>query len=214
VRDWKWTAGLVLLVLLGCARVEAGPRKKEDSRVAESNVELQVRGVEHTPDGLVLTYEVQNRGERPVWLFDRLFDTAPTGHVRLAPHKAYVSIEDGRVVVSRMLHKVPENILVEAPEVPGVTLLQGGETMEERVVLPLPLRESLPYATGKGKELPLSEVRELRLRLGYLVESPDLTLHLGKDSEGVSYKYPSYGPANVAQKVVESGSLTVPSGED
>ncbi|WP_240359523.1 hypothetical protein [Pyxidicoccus trucidator] len=178
--------------------------------MAEGDVELKVKPVERDGETLVLTYEVHNRRAQALWLLDGLFDTAPSGHVTLAPDKAYVDVDGSRVVVSRMLLAVPDDVLVESPEVPAATRVEAGKTVSRRVVLALPVREALPYASRPGETLPLDAVRELRLRVGYLVDSPELTLHETTDTEGVAYRYPSYGRAVQGQQVLESGPLTLP----
>jgi hypothetical protein len=197
-------------LLLGCMASAAGPAKAGRSRVAEGDVELKVKPVVREGNSLVLTYEVHNRRGQAVWLLDGLFDTAPSGHVTLAPDKAYVDIEGGRVVVSRMLLPVPDDVLVESPEVPGATRVDAGKTASRRVVLPLPVRESRPYASGPDETLALDAVKELRLRVGYLVDSPELKLHAVKDTEGAPYRSPGYGQAAQGQQVLESGPLPLP----
>jgi hypothetical protein len=203
-----WVVGLALL--LGCGRVGAGPRNTGRKSVAEADVELKVKPVERTEAGLVLTYEVHNRGAQALWLLDRLFERGPTGSLRLDPDKAYVELRGNAVAVSRMLHPIPGEVLVEVPEVPAVTRVEPGQTVSRRAVLAVPLRHWLPYEQEPAQELPLESVRELRLRAGYLVDEPGMELHEAKDSEGGSYKYPSYGKALKAQKILESGPLSVP----
>jgi hypothetical protein len=178
--------------------------------VAEADVELRGERAVRSGDSLVLTYEVHNRTARAIWLLEGLFDTGPTGSVRLAPEKAYVDISGGTVGVSRMLHPTPDNMLVESPEVPAASRVDAGQKVSRRVVLPLPVTESLPYASGPGETLPLEGVRELRLRVGYLPDSPDLRLYDATDSDGAAYRTPGYGPAQQAQKVLERPVSIVP----
>ena len=73
------------------------------------------------------------------------------------------------------------------------------------------MRQWLPYDQDSTEELPLKNVGELRLRVGYLVDEPGLELTEAKDSEGKPYKYPAYGKALKAQKILESGPISVPS---
>jgi hypothetical protein len=206
-----WVVGLALL--LGCGRGAAGTRNTGRMSVAEADVELRVKSVERTEAGLVLTYEVHNRGGQALWLLDRLFESGPTGSLRLEPDRAYVELRGNAVVVSRMLHPVPDNMLVEVPEVPAVTRVEPRQTVSRRAVLAVPLRHWLPYDQDSTKELPLDSVRELRLRAGYLVDEPAMELHEAKDSEGNPYKSPTYGKALKAQKLLDSGPLSVPATE-
>ncbi len=201
----RWTGWVVgLALLLGCSRVAAVPGDSGRKSVAEADVELKVKSVERTEAGLVLTYEVHNRGGQALWLLDRLFESGPTGSLRLAPDKAYVDLRSSPVVVSRMLHPIPDDMLVEVPEVPGVTRVEPGQTVSARAVLAVPLRQSLPYIdSGSAEALPLDRVRELRLRIGYLVDEPGLELHEAQDPVGGTYKSPSYGKAYKAQTILE-----------
>jgi hypothetical protein len=205
----RWWAGwlLGLALGLGCSRPLAEPLNSGRKSVARADVELRVESVERTEAGLVLTYAVHNRGTQVLWLLDQLFERGPTGSVRLAPDKAYVEVRGAQVLVSRMLHPVPDTLLVEAPEVPAVTRVDPGQTVSRRAVLPVPLSTSLPYPSGPKEEVSLEDVRELRLRIGYLVDEPGLELHAARDSEGNAWTSPSYGKAVTAQKVLESGPL-------
>jgi hypothetical protein len=201
----RWAGCVVSLALwLGCSRAAVRPDDTGRKSVAGADVELRAKPVERTEAGLVLTYEVQNRGGQALWLLDQLFERGPTGSVRLDPDKAYVELQGPQVLVSRMLHPVPDNLLVEAPEVPAVTRVEPGQTVSRRAVVPVPLRAWRPYDSGSQEALPLEDVRELRLRVGYLVDEPGQELYEARDSEGTAYKSPGYGKAVKAQKVLES----------
>jgi hypothetical protein len=207
----RWAGCVVgLTLLLGCGRVAVRPGDTGRTSVAEADVELRVKPVERTGAGLVLTYEVHNRSGQAVWLLDRLFESGPTGSLRLNPDKAYVELRDNAVLVSRMLLPIPDEALVEVPEVPAVTRVEPGRTVSRRAVLAVPLRQWLPYDQDSTKELSLESVRELRLRIGYLVDEPGTELNEARDSEGSPYKSPTYGKAVKTQKILHSGPLSVP----
>ncbi len=205
--------GLGAALLLGCARAAAGPMESGRTRVAEADVELKVKPVERTAEALVLSYEVHNRGARALWLVEGLYDESPSGQRTLAPEKAYVALGGGgEVVVSRMLLPLPENLLVEAPEVPAVHRVDAGQTVRRRVVLPLPLTAVSPYDTGPAETLPLDAVKALRLRVGYVPDAPELKRHAARDSQGTAYVVPEFGQTRTAQRVLESAPLPVPTG--
>jgi len=207
----RWAGCVVgLALLLGCGRVAVRPENTGRTSVAEADVELRVKPVERTEAGLVLTYEVHNRGGQAVWLLDRLFESGPTGSLRLNPDKAYVELRGSEVLVSRMIYPVPDELLVEVPEVPAVSRVEPGQTVSRRAVLAVPLRQWLPYDQDSAKELPLESVSELRLRVGYLVDEPGVELNEAKDSEGTPYMLPTYGKALKVQKILHSGPLSVP----
>ncbi|WP_426754864.1 hypothetical protein [Myxococcus sp. Y35] len=178
--------------------------------MAEADVELKVKPVERTAEALVLSYEVHNRGAHALWLVDGLYDEGPTGRRQLAPDKAYVELGGSHVVVARMLLPVPENMLVEAPEVPAVSRVDAGQTARRRVVLPLPLTAASPYGTEPAETLPLEAVRELRLRVGYVLDSPELRRHGAQEARGTVYETTEYGQTLKAQRVLESAPLPLP----
>jgi hypothetical protein len=174
-----------------------------------AEVELKVESVAHEADALTVTYAVHNRTARAVLLTDGLWDVGFSGHLTLAPDKAYVDLSGGRAVLSRMLLPVPEDLAVEAPEVPAVTRVEAGATASRRAVVPLPLRTALPYPTGPEETRELSAVPELFLRVGYLPDAAAMVLSDGQDAEGTPVQTPRYGPAVKAQRVLESGPLPV-----
>ncbi|RKG80179.1 hypothetical protein [Corallococcus terminator] len=202
-------AWVVLAVIVGCARAPERPANPGGHRVAQADVELKVESVTREADTLAVTYAVHNRTSRAVLLVDGLWDVGFSGHLTLAPERAYVDLSGGRVVLSRMLLPVPEDLMVEAPEVPAVSRVEAGATANRRAVVPLPLRTALPYPTGPEETRELPEVREVFLRVGYLPDADAMTLHAGKDSQGTAVQTPEYGPVVKAQRVLDSGPLPV-----
>jgi hypothetical protein len=175
----------------------------------EADVELTVVSVAREGDTLAVTYAVHNRSPRAVLLTDGLWDVGFSGHQTLAPERAYVDLSGGRVVLSRMLLPVPEDLMVEAPEVPAVTRVAAGATANRSAVVPLPLRTALPYPTGPEQTRDLADVRDVTLRVGYLPDADAVRLRDGKDAQGSAVKTPEYGPALKAQRVLDSGPRPV-----
>ncbi|NNC07071.1 hypothetical protein HJC10_30010 [Corallococcus exiguus] len=204
---------MALAIIMGCARAPERPAPPSadpgGQRVAQADVELKVESVTREADTLAVTYAVHNRTQKAVLLTDGLWDVGFSGHLTLAPERAYVDLSGGKVVLSRMLLPVPEDLAVEAPEVPAVSRVEPGATANRRVVVPLPLRTALPYATGPEETRELSSVREVSLRVGYLPDADAMTLSQGKDAQGTPIQTPRYGPAVTAQRVLDSGPLPV-----
>ncbi|RKH41711.1 hypothetical protein D7V93_38475 [Corallococcus llansteffanensis] len=210
MRGFRHAGAFVALALIvGCTRAPERPADPGGHRMAQADVELKVESVAREADTLAVTYAVHNRTSRAVWLLDGLWDFGFGGQPTLDPHRAYVDLSGGQVVLSRMLIPVPEDLLVEAPEVPSVSRVEAGATATRRAVVPLPLRTSLPYPTGPAETRELSAVREVRLRVGYLPDAEGLKLHEGKDSHGAVTRTPEYGPAVTAQRVLDSGPQPV-----
>jgi hypothetical protein len=169
---------------------------------------LRVTGLRFTQDALVVSYSLHREAGAPVWVVDQLFSTSRAGYYHLEPGRAYVEASDGVLVLTRALLKVPDDVEVEAPEVPCVRKLSPGEPLTGEIRVPLPLREDLPY--HEGRPLELSSLHAVKLRLGYLPDVPELGLHETKDDEGRPCRYPGYGPAITRQQRVEVGPLPLP----
>ncbi|RKH38665.1 hypothetical protein [Corallococcus sicarius] len=202
-------AWVALAVIVGCTRAPERPADPGGSRVAQADVELKVESVVREADSLAVTYAVHNRTPRAVLLVDGLMDFGFSGHPTLSPERAYVDLSGGQVVLSRMVLRVPDDLMVESPEVPAVSRVEPGATANRRAVVPLPLRTSLPYPTGPEQTLEGAQVREVRLRVGYLPDADTVKLHEGKDSQGTQTRTPEYGPAVTAQRVLDSGPQPV-----
>lgn len=176
--------------------------------MAQADVELKVESVTSGPEGLAVTYAVRNATSQAVLLVDGLPEWGPTGYVGLAPERAYVDLSGDAALLLRQLVPVPQDTDVEAPEVPALSRVEPGATASRRLVVPLPLRTSMPYATA-GSEVTreLSAVRELRLRVGYVPEAGDLRLHGTTESAGLAYRTAEYGQVLTRQQILDSGPL-------
>ncbi|QSQ11773.1 hypothetical protein [Myxococcus landrumensis] len=205
-RAGAWCAALAIIV--GCTRAVERPANPEE-RVAQADVELKVESVSGGPEALGITYAVHNRSSRALFLLDGLPEWGPTGSVGIAPERAYVDLSGDGAVLLRALIPVPEDLDVEAPEVPAVSRVEPGATASRRLVVPLPLRTSMPYATSPEVTRPLSAVRELRLRVAYLPDTGVLRLHGETQAKGQSYRTLEYGQAVSGQQLLDSGPLAL-----
>ncbi len=175
--------------------------------MAQADVELKVESVTSGPEGLAVAYAVRNATSHAVLLVDGLPEWGPTGYVGLAPERAYVDFSGDDAVLLRQLVPVPENLDVEAPEVPALSRVEPGATASRRLLVPLPLRTSMPYPTGPEVTRELSTVRELRLRVGYVPDAADLRLHGAPESAGLTYRTAEYGQVLTRQQILDSGPL-------
>ncbi|MCK8501512.1 hypothetical protein [Myxococcus fulvus] len=200
--------GMALAIIVGCTRAER-PVNAGGSVAQADVVELKVESVSSGPEGLAVSYAVHNGSPREVLLVDGLPEWGPTGYVGLAPERAYVELSGDGAVLLRALVPVPENLDVEAPEVPNVSLLAPGATVSSRLVVPLPLRTSLPYPQGPEATLELSAVRELRLRVGYLPDASEVRLHGTTEAGGRTFRTAEYGQVVTRQRLLDSGPLSL-----
>lgn len=178
------------------------------AEVQDSSGPLRVTELRFTRDALVVRYSLHGEDKAPVWVVDQLFSTSRAGYYHLEPERAYVEARDGVLVLMRALMRVPDDVEVEAPEVPCVRKLSPGESLTGEIRVPLPPREDLPY--HEERALDLSSLHAVKLRIGYLPDVPELDLHETKDDQGLSCRYPSYGPAITRQKMAEVGPLPLP----
>jgi hypothetical protein len=103
----------------------------------ELALELRVTG--QTPERLELHYQVENRADSDVYLFNRLYrQQLPGGGAAVETDLVYTSLAGGRLRLAKWVPEIPENILVEYPIIPCATLLERGRSFQEtfRVALP------------------------------------------------------------------------------
>ena len=174
------------------------------SKVSDSTVNVRIISTTFNEQELRIDYEVSNHLPVRVWLFDLLASYAPNGQPTINDKNAYVFINGTSIVVSRRLVEVPDNIEVEEPIVPGVSLLEAGQTANRHIVLPLPLRADAPYAAKNSSiTVTLSAIQEFQLQLGYMVDDQGMQLHNGRDINGRKYSYPSYSDGISGQKLID-----------
>jgi len=177
-------------------------------RVGEARVSLHLTEVRRGPDALEVRYSLSHEGGPPVWVLDQLFRTNPVGDFHLEPARAYVEVEGTTLVISRALRPVPDDVDVEAPEVPCARELAAGERLSGEVRVPLPLHEDLPYR--KTRPLALAPLRSVRLRIGYLVGSSELRFHEAMDDKGRLCRAPGYSVGVRGQRFLEAGPRSLP----
>jgi hypothetical protein len=135
----------------------------------ERSLQLDVTLVQAAPDRLLFRYRARNSWTRELYLFNRLFVEEPSGARRVDPARVYVVVDGTVLHVSKQMFEVPEDVEVEQPEVPYLSRLGPGETFEEEISLPLPVRESYPYMSPPAAASP-GEKRtcdQLVFTLGY-----------------------------------------------
>jgi hypothetical protein len=192
--------GLGAVFVVGC-KVEGG------GRVERNDPPTPVLDVRHAllHDTLQLEYRVTNSLSVPIFLFDilhREFD----GSVYPLDPGAYVEISGHDVVVSRKLFPVPDNMLVEQPNIPFSTRLLPGQVSGGLVKLRTPLKSDDPYrenAAGEGAVVG----RRLFFEIGYFEGAPGTegTGRAFPTSDGNRHGFEVFDAA--LQKLVRVGPL-------
>jgi hypothetical protein len=134
----------------------------------DDGLEAELSGAEVRDGTLYLDYAVQNRSPHRALLANRLYHRVPAGF-RVDRNVAYTELAPGPVlIVRKQFVDVPDDMDVEAPELPFLTSVPPGERFEETIELALPVPPRHPYAPQP--EGPPHEVGAVALALGYLLE--------------------------------------------
>jgi hypothetical protein len=161
---------------------------------------------------LELSYIFTNGTIRNAYIFNKLYaEFDDSGVYRTDSQLVNVTVEDGKVIVSKKIMNIPPRMKVERPNVPCVTKVPAGSKTQEIMRLPLPLKIWTPYTDDSA--VPQStEEKRLYFALGYFLSAPegDQMVRTVQTSAGAAlYFYPfSIG----SQKVLEAGpaSFSVP----
>lgn len=121
---------------------------------------------------LYLTYQATNTSGRTLYLFDVLhgeFD----GSVFPLVDACYATIEQGQLVLSRQIIPVPDDMLVDVENIPFVTAMQPGSSIEKTVRQSKPVFPWTPYTDHDNIPEPKG-VQQMTVwfRLGYFVSAP------------------------------------------
>lgn len=93
---------------------------------------------------MMLTYEVTNTSDSTLYLFDVLHDQFD-GAVFPLVDACYASLEQGQLVLSRQIVAVPKGTLVEYVNIPFVTAIKPGFSVEKTVRQVQPVFPWSPY---------------------------------------------------------------------
>lgn len=213
-RNLLLTSSALLLAActaVGGSGVGAPDSKRTQSMTTTAESATLTVTVEEVIDRQIrLSYELRNTGERPIYLFNRLVKFGPTGSPTLDDNAVYSAIEGDALVLSRQLVPIPSGIRVEVPEVPGLSEVAPGASLKQSLTVVLPLRERNPYPAGRqARTIERSQVRKLRLVMGYIESDAAPTLVETQDSKGTAYKTIRYQDAVGRQKFIKSPDIPV-----
>jgi hypothetical protein len=119
---------------------------------------------------MTLTYEFKNHSALELFLFNRLFRLFNDGSYPVDPNRVEIEIREQRIVVSKKLVPIPDDMDVEHPHIPCASRVAPGETFAERICVALPLVPRTPYLREFGRK---PRRRALHVELGYARGGPD-----------------------------------------
>ena len=114
-----------------------------------------------------IEYSVHNTTPNDIYLFDRVFTRAASGEPVIDAGLAYVRLQDGTLVVEKVLQPIPPGMKVGTPDIPYMTRIAPGETRQGRISFKSPVVEFGAYDDGP-RDGKLYQAVQVVLRIGYI----------------------------------------------
>ena len=182
----------------------------------DDSVTLTVPTVEVASDALTFTYVVVNDSPDRAYLVNQLFHRRGAAGFQVDSNLTYARVGPGPTLhLCKQLIKVPEDLDVEAPEVPYVTPVAAGSSFSETIHLEFPIGPHAPYRAQRRADEPYCAPR-FTFSLGYLLEdeparASEVTLRSGTKHWRVDYtelllrqRLKVIGPMNASVQVIAS----------
>jgi hypothetical protein len=148
-------AGAVLALTLGCAACSGEPSEPADPRPGTNPPDVGfTTAVEVRGQAVHIAYELTNRSNGKLTVFNRVPAFSPSGSLVENPASVYVigSGPEGRVqIAKRAFHQLEsdETDWTTTPLI-GVSELEPGRSLREEFDVPLPLERRRPYGDDYG----------------------------------------------------------------
>ncbi len=164
----------------------------------EDKVTLAVPAIEARSDGLTFTYTVTNGSHYRIYLVNQLFHRRGGSGFLVDPNLVYAEVDKNLTLYLRkQLIEVPEDLDVEAPEVPYVTPVAAVTSFAETVNMSFPIEPHDPYHPQPQAQAPYS-IHQFSFSLGYLVE--DMPVRVTEVSLPSGTKHWWIGYTNLLQR--------------
>jgi hypothetical protein len=160
---------------------------------------------------LDISYIFTNGSTRNAYIFNKLYTMYSDQDQYLTdPHLVNVEVDNGKVLVSKTIVKVPAGTKVEQPNIPCVTKVPAGSNFQEIIRLRLPLKPWTPYSNDEiSLQTQLADKR-LRFTLGYFLSTPegDNLVRTVQTGNGPALRF--YPFSFSSQKILEVGPPSFP----
>jgi hypothetical protein len=93
---------------------------------------------------LLIDYQVSNQRDTRIYLLNRIFQWTEKG-LEIKAGFIYTEVIGGELRLTKAYLPVPDNVLVEMPDVPYLTAVESGAVFSEQVRLSTPLEPFHPY---------------------------------------------------------------------
>jgi hypothetical protein len=122
-----------------------GKSKMEEFRNTEKDILLDVK-IESQGNTLQVVYKIINKTEKPIYLFNVLWDFSPSGTYIPDPNSVYSCLRrNGTFALSKQILPLPKTKRVELRLIPFVTKVEANSEFSEKVNVKIPLEEYNPY---------------------------------------------------------------------
>ena len=160
-------AVLLVLALAGCGGVSSAAPKGPTPNARDMRLSARISA---SAKAITIDYTLMNDGADMVVAFTGIPAKDSVAVAKVDPNAVYVTAEDGVVQLSKQVFahegEGPDPFLVR-----GVALV-GGESMTEKVTVPLPLVSRTPYpASDSAKATLPSPVKSLRFCVGVALQN-------------------------------------------
>jgi hypothetical protein len=129
---------------------------------------------------LSIDYSLRNRGAVGIGLFNQITGVRIDGAIETSPDLAYIELEGGTLVISKLALPIPAGLHIAAYVPPFASSLAPGQTFSERVRVFLPARVTQPFrrALVRGQVVAdkPAQARSLRFALGVFTLEDSLQL--------------------------------------
>lgn len=137
-----------------------------------------------TDDALQVHYVVET--SESVYLVNRVTQWTPDG-LSVAPDVIYTDVQNGTLRLTKACLPVPDNLDVEAPDVPWLTAI--ADLFEESFSLPIPIQPHHPYWLDAYSEA-IVDYDDVVLVIGWLPKEIDVRTGTRPDGlEVISARY-------------------------
>ena len=182
----------------------------------DDRVSLTIPTVEVASDALTFTYVVVNGSPDRAFLVNQLFHRRGAAGFQVDSNLTYARVGPGPTLhLCKQLIEVPEDLDVEAPEVPYVTPVAPGSSFSETIRLEFPIGPHAPYRAQRRADEPYC-ASQFTFSLGYLLEdeparATEVTLRSGTTHWRIDYtelllrqRLKATGPIDAGVQVIAS----------
>lgn len=175
----------------------------------EDGVQLALQRVEVEQLLLILAYAVDNGSLSTIYLLNQLFHRSGRAGFQVDPDLAYAMVDAERTLyIRKQMIDVPDDMDVEAPEVPYVTALPAGASFSETVRLPLPVMPHDPYRPQEEADAPY-EAPRLSFVLGYVSAEHTFEVHTVTMPDGSTRFRIDYADVRRWQRLKVAGPVEI-----